>query len=1258
MEAVTEHFRALLSACVAVNAAAAASTDVQDVATCIQNIDASLGLTLEQRCDWDLICDESLPLVKDLALLLASTNISTNQLLSLLRVLLLHPSFHCSGLVRLVQMTFQGFKLTKRWDALSAVSTHLLDAIYAKIVANDTRDQALQFYIQVLAGFQHSAELYEKNVTKMVELAELFSTEDREENKKLVHPLLVLCAALEHCHRGYEAEAMTLRRAMRANLGSHVARPTAAEAESLLRASAWILPPEQLDVMLPSIEGKWVVDEFTSDQYVNGAPMNGGSVLLKKTANCFAYEMKATMTDPKSKHTLELTGCLFQQMPEMQVLLSYPETTEGSTWELEGHWRRLHDEDTPATGSAPMAPISVPTWACRACTMNNEGSVTKCATCETERPADANVPTIPNSSKGSNPAPFSAVFSSDMSFMRMIWSRGEQQGVWLARKQIIDTSFDLATSLVAANNAMMDSADLPAFVFSPEGNPASTLLLERTLLSTSDQAEFTVQVWICPECLPSGNEAQVVLANGHDFQLLLTSDGYLMWQIDGGRYAVTSRDTVRFGVFCHVTLSFGQDRMVLLINDLVAGETAKLDEAGLSVPGASLLIIGGSFESCDLNEKGKAPSCFYGQILDLRIWSTQHSKLDENWSIWDALTGRERHLVGYYPLVGDSERLLMDLSKHQYHACVFAGYQSPDAIHDAAVSSVRNFAPSTPADTIPVKNALAVSLGSDFFGSGKFSLPDGSSEGSCGLRVDCGECGAALWRQNAVCIASGFQSVLSIAPPASGETPSLRKNVVFALCEATFWDLIPLLSEAAIIAHVVGDDEGSPLQHFDGSAMLINVSSDVVAPGILLYELGLNIWSKKQGNPLSRVFRVAGGPSTSPSDVQVMYELPARVLSVAIGGVGVVFEVAVDLELALHMEPGGPVRAGLIFPASKGSQTTTGLMKWTFESIRTNLLNDGANSVLGTVYSSLQLEGSNGDSSTMNSENETTMCTRVSTDGSAIAQESYGCQTCSLVHRNSICRVCAAVCHEGHELIALGVTTIACACHVRGTGLCQCNSAIQASDFRMLNCSVNASLWRCSKCTVVNGIDLKQCSVCGNNAPELNAGASSPASECTSIALPLAEQPKPVVDWSCAACTMFNNATATTCSVCNTPRAKQAEPEVVEASKEDKPDNGLTTLYYTAEDTAKQDHPMAIQPTGCWRCSACTMENQASDATCYMCTTVREISIAADVDSSKVVLALPTPKIDATPTSSPMSLDMDGGDSCGYLWTCRGFACF
>ncbi|KAE8906401.1 hypothetical protein PF003_g9732 [Phytophthora fragariae] len=934
MEAASQQLRALLGAC-----AAASSQDADEVQV----------LTPEQLQFWDALCgpaasSESLALAADLALLLASTNVAVHKLLALLRALLLHPSLHCAGLVRLAHLTFKGLKRAKRWDALSAASTQLLDAIYAKVLLPDTRERALRFYVEVLVGFQHSAELYARSVPQLVELAEIFSGED--ENRQLMHPLLVACAALEHCHRGYEAEAMTLRRALRASFGARVDRPTAAEAERLLRSSAWVLPAETLDDMLPSVEGKWVVDEFVSDQLGSGAPQNAGSVLLKKTTNCFAHEVKATMVDSKAKQTLELTGYLFQQMPEMQVLLAHPETMEASPWELEGHWRQLHDETGPATTTVPMAPIAAPTWDCRACTMNNEGSATKCTTCGTERPADVNVPAIASTSKGSNPAPFTAVFSSDLSFMRMKWSRGEQQGVWLARKQIVEREFDLAVSLAAANDVMMDSTDLPAFVFSPEGNPASILVLERPVLSTSDRTEFTVQVWICPERSPSENDAQVVLANGHDFELILTSAGHLMWQIAGGRYTVTSRDAVQFGVFSHVTMSFSQDRVVLLIDGSVAGEMARsslLDEAGPSAPGMPLLTIGGSFQSCDPNEKGKTSSCFYGQMLDLRIWSTLLSNLDDNWSIWNALTGQEGHLVGYYPLAGDSERLLLDLSRQQNHACVFEGYQSADTVHEASISLINSFAPATPVEAIPVKNAFAVSLGSEFFGSGKFSLPSDSSNGSIGLRVDSGDSGAALWRQNAVSIAGGFQSMLSIAPPAAEETESSLKMVVFALCEASFWELVPLLSEAAKISNVACDDEvDSSLRYFYGPAMLIKVSSEVVSPGIQMYEL-------------------------------------------------------------------------------------------------------------------------------------------------------------------------------------------------------------------------------------------------------------------------------------------------------------EAEPEVVGSNQESKTDNGLTTLYYAAEDAAKQDHPVATRPTGPWICSACTMENQATDTSCHMCSTVREIPIAAAVDPSEVVMALPAPKVEMTPASSPMSMDMDGG---------------
>ncbi|KAL7678562.1 putative Zinc finger, RanBP2-type, Zinc finger, UBR-type, ubiquitin specific protease, MABP [Plasmopara halstedii] len=1240
METAMEQFRALLSACVAVSSAASSSKDDKDIEECVKSVDKALGLTAEQLHYWNSLYDDSasgdaISLAQDLALLLASTNVSTNKILNLLRVLLLHPSFHCGGLVRMAHMTFEGLKLTKRWDVLEAISTRLLDIIYFNILSEHSREQAFRFYIEVLVGYQHSAELYEKNVVNLIELAKLFRA-NSEKSREIVKILLVACAALAHCHRGYEAEAMILRRAMIANFGPHVDRPTAAEAEQLLRSCAWMLPVEKLDNSLPSIEGKWVIDEFLTDHHGSAGSQNAGSVLLKKTTNCFAHEFQATIVDDKQHQKLDLTGYLYQRMPEMQVLMAHPESMGGSMWELEGHWRHIYDENKPINSIAHMGPIGAPTWDCRACTMNNETSATKCTTCGTERPTDANIPIDSNRAIGSNPAPFFAVFGSDLSFMRIKWSRGEQQGVWLARKQTVERTFDLATSLNAANDAMTDCTTLPAYVYFPNREPDKMLILERALLSTWEHTEFSIQLWIRPECLPCRNKPQVVLANGHDFELLINCAGHLEWKLAGGRYCVTSSDAVPFGVFCHVTLLYGNESIALLINGSINGEVTSLkgrNDAGPPAQAVSLFTLGGSFESCESNDKVDGPSCFYGQMLDLRIWSTLIEKLDENYSIRNALSGREAHLLGYYPLVGNSERLLIDLSKLQNHACIFEGFRTSGSTHDGATKSICNFTPVTSVEKVPVTNLFAVFLGKEFFGSGKFVLPDRVNSG---LQVNCGTSGAALWRQNSVLVANGFQSILSIAPLTATEVQVARKTVVFAMCEASFWDVAPLLSQGAYLSNLMADDVADPsIRHHDGSVMMVKVSIDAVAPGICMYEIGLYIWSKSLGYPLSRVSGIAGGSSNDPSEIRIQYLIPRRVLSVAIGDVGVVFEAAVDLELALCMEPGSAVRTGLIFPAGKdksNKQNSIGLKGWTFESFDDNLPKESfLQSVLGNVYASLQPNGRKDEEK--NSESELIACTRVSTDGSAITQESYGCQTCGLVHGSRICRSCAIICHDGHELVLLGVTTTVCGCHVRGKDLCRCINPVQISEFPLINRPVHVSFWGCNKCTVINSIDNKQCSVCGNNAPETKA---SMAPNSISPALASDEQPPPVTNWSCEACTMLNDVSATKCSVCDTVRAKQSELVIDEINYKSKMDNGLTTLYHAAENATNADH---VKPISSWTCGACTMTNEASNTTCHMCGSTREGSTETAVGITEKTTTFPSSNAKATSESIPMSMD-------------------
>ncbi|RLN89034.1 hypothetical protein BBJ28_00025534, partial [Nothophytophthora sp. Chile5] len=200
MDAAMEQFRALLAACVAVSRAAASPTtapNAGDADARIRLVDATVGLAPECLPYWDSLCaDDASPamraLAEDLGALLASTNVSDPKIVELLRVLLVHPSFHAAGVLRLSQLTFRGLKLAKRWETLTLVSTELLDAVYASVLQADTRARALRFFIDILVGFQHSAELYERNVPKLVALAELLADGSEEaNNNELVHPFVV-----------------------------------------------------------------------------------------------------------------------------------------------------------------------------------------------------------------------------------------------------------------------------------------------------------------------------------------------------------------------------------------------------------------------------------------------------------------------------------------------------------------------------------------------------------------------------------------------------------------------------------------------------------------------------------------------------------------------------------------------------------------------------------------------------------------------------------------------------------------------------------------------------------------------------------------------------------------------------------------------------------------------------------------------------------------------------------------------------------
>lgn len=1233
-------------------------------------LDASGHFADEDRTFWDSLVSEgnlrdAHQLVEDIGLLLASTNVSDAKLVHLLKVLLLDPRFDGVGVLQLVQKTFQGLKYAKRWEALVLASTELATVVCAKIYRLETGTLALQFWMEILLGYQHAADLYQRNHARLADVASYLG-EEREKSandldlarqyEDMITHFVVACAALMHCHRGYEQESYLLQLAMKqAFRAEDLAQPTAASAETLLRESAWVLPAEKVGKYLPSIEGKWVLDEFSSDQHASGAsaPQNAGSVLLRKASNCFAHEISATIRSSDESQKLRISGYLFQQIPEMQVLLSQPENILTSPWELEGHWSQLYEGSAAASrASAPALPSP---WNCHACTMSNEASAAKCATCGTAAPPRVTVQTSFDGSQGSNPAPFSAAFDSSYSFMRMRWSRGEQRGVWLAKKQPVSRRFDLALTIAAASDTMTDSTHLPMHAYSPAGKAENVLLLEKPIVSTGSNTEITVQVWIRPEVPPRGDQRQVVLAYGSEYLLSVTPSGELVWEIAGGSYSLTSSKLVAFETFSHVTLLLGKHKMEMLIDGASVGESEYSDDQHGDVFSAKapVFTIGGNFVA---GAEPEVQSIFCGAIVDLRIWS---ALLAASSNPAAALSGEEDRLIGYYPLVGDCQRILMDLSKQENHATVFEAFRRSDAVgRGRSVSAIESsFAPSSPVDDLPVMLHFPTSFGSGFIGNGKFSLADGVEA----LLIDRCDNGAALWHASPVSISSGFETSFEFALVDSSGALGDSKSAVFTLCEASYWNLSPLVAEASVLSESPSADalSSSPVgSSASRSALFVTLEATQNGNGFFQYSIGLFVRSKKRNYTLGRARQIVSGASTSSA--RIRYQLPQKLVSVELGEYGAVFECAVDIELALGVQSTSSIRSGLIFPAASpraqtSASTSIQLKQWCFrEQLPSEAAVDTVQSILASVYSgvgSLQPPSDKGGSSAETQDN-TVICTRCSTDGSAIEQESYGCQTCRLIHGNTLCRVCASVCHEGHELVAMGVMSAACACHIRGSGLCRCSASVDADDFPQLQHPIKAPLWGCSKCTVINAVELKECSVCGNKAPP---STSSSVASKSSTSTALVETPKPIlpsIDWSCEACTMLNKADATKCFMCDTPRPSAAEPADVVEKGEDS--DGLITLYYAAEDAAKQNQPSAdaTPRSSSWFCSACTMENKSADDTCYMCSTMRAVPIADPVESSEVVLALPSSKtdplllpgpVDSSKDNSPVTSAASGG---------------
>ncbi|OQR91912.1 ubiquitin-specific protease [Achlya hypogyna] len=820
-------------------------------------------------------------------------------------------------------------------------------------------------------------------------------------------------------------------------------------------------------------------------------------------------------------------------------LLQKPLPSTPTDWHLQGQWRQLLADDAP---NAMQPAVVSSEWTCGACTVVNTPSATKCATCGTPPP-----PPMPSSlatatTTGSNPAPFHAHLRDD--FMAVAWSRGDTKGMWLASRQRLQTSFVLPPPAATPSHV----------AFTVCGNAAGCLVIDKPL-SVANHATMTLE---CHFRYEAPSAYQVVVANG-EFALAVTAAGVLRWSY--GQHELLA--PVAPATFHHVALVWDTRELVLVLDGAVAARAPRTTAHEATV-GAKAFVIGAeptAVVAAPATLLQLASTTFElahalsGSVVELRLWSVARDFETLNASARAVLPSDTPHLVLYLPLVGPSEHLFLDHGPFGNHA---------------ALATALAALPVAPTTSLPVPHH-------------RWGVVDGFSLwGAVSCQVGGEwmlESGSALWHDAALGFskeAMSFETTLNTAFPQTA-----KASLCFAIANVSYWQLQSLVEQVAAIAR-----PSTPLRSTP-PALLVSVTQHAQAGGATV-----GVYVAKH-----RAVHCLGAATTllpTVATVAVQYDVAAGTLAVLLNQ-RLVLLLAVDLALALG-PAAATLRAGIVCPTTSDIEDSAAVSVtgWRFAA---HVATGTPASALRAVYG---LAGSHEPAAT--EAVATVSCSKYHTDGSAITQELYGCQSCN--SNLVFCKTCAAWCHDGHELVYHGKASGACGCRSRGAAACHCPEPIALPEGRPVLGEPLFGLWCCPQCTVVNPVAKTFCSVCSGASP---VAAAAPLQD---LAPPFSEAPSSGASeaWACGACTMINDAASTKCTICDT--AKPAATTV-----------GTNTRLLALANCAFESMQPA-PPAGPWSCGACTMNNDSANTVCSICSTARPVE-ALPV-AAPVVVAPPT----------------------------------